>query len=313
MKPASHATSLLVILGFGVAPLFGQQRAVAITVDDLPYASGGVDQANATLAAEINDKLLAAFKAYDVPATGFVVQAGVDVFGKAGIAMLEQWVGQGLDLGNHSYSHPDFNLLTVEQIEQEIIKGESSIAPLMEQAGKKLSDFRFPQNHTGDTKAKHDAIAEFLAKRGYEVATCTIENSDWIFNEAYVHMLAKHDESSAQRLRDDYLAYTAAEIDYYAALNRQVLGYEPPQVMLLHINRLNADVIEPLLTLFRQRDYKFVTLAEAQSDPAYKTPDTYVTKFGPMWGYRWAAVRNVKVDGSLEPEPPQWILDYTKK
>jgi hypothetical protein len=29
-----------------------------------------------------------------------------------------------------------------------------------------------------------------------------------------------------------------------------------------------------------------------------------------MWGYRWARERGVKVDGSLEPEPPKWITDY---
>jgi hypothetical protein len=31
-----------------------------------------------------------------------------------------------------------------------------------------------------------------------------------------------------------------------------------------------------------------------------------------MWGYRWARERNVKVDGSLEPEPPPWIGEYAK-
>jgi len=30
---------------------------------------------------------------------------------------------------------------------------------------------------------------------------------------------------------------------------REVFGYEPPQVMLLHDNRLNADTIEQLLKL----------------------------------------------------------------
>jgi hypothetical protein len=29
-----------------------------------------------------------------------------------------------------------------------------------------------------------------------------------------------------------------------------------------------------------------------------------------MWGYRWAKMRGVSVNGSLEPEPPQWVVDY---
>ena len=82
--------------------------------------------------------------------------------------------------------------------------------------------------------------------------------------------------------------------------------------MLLHDNRLNGDVIEEVLRLFEQKRYRFVSLDAAQSDGAYQIPDTYITKFGPMWGYRWASERNVKVNGGLEAEPPKWILDYAK-
>ncbi len=100
------------------------------------------------------------------------------------------------------------------------------------------------------------------------------------------------------------------EIDYYAALNRQVLGYEPPEVMLLHANRLNAETINAILLQFKERGYRFVTLTEALSDPAYQVPDTYITKFGMMWGYRWARERDVKVNGKLEKDPPDWITSY---
>ena len=56
--------------------------------------------------------------------------------------------------------------------------------------------------------------------------------------------------------------------------------------------------------------YRFVTLDEAQSDAAYKTPDTFATPYGWMWGYRWAKELNVKVDGSQEPEVPAWVTAY---
>lgn len=144
------------------------------------------------------------------------------------------------------------------------------------------------------------------------MAACTIDNSDYLFNDAYVWMLAKNDDVSAGKLRLEYLAYTSAEIDCYATLNKQVPGYEPPQVMLLHANRLNADVIEQVLAVFQEKQYRFVSLDTALSDAAYQTPDNYVSQFGLMWGYRWAKERNVKTDGSLEPDPPKWILEYGK-
>jgi peptidoglycan/xylan/chitin deacetylase (PgdA/CDA1 family) len=300
---------------FGSPGTFAQNRIVAMTVDDLPYVSGSPSPdvaGNASQAEIVNRRLLAAFRAHHVPVTGFVIQNRAESLGQAGPKILQQWIREGFDLGNHTYSHPDINDLSIEQIREEIVRGESTIGALMKAAGKKLEFFRFPMNHTGETKVKHDTLAEFLLRRGYKLATCTIDNSDYLFNQAYVRMLANHDAVNARRLRSEYLAYTDSEIDYYAGLNRQVFGYEPPQVMLLHDNRLNADAIEQLLKLFRQKLYKFVSLASAQSDAAYRTPDTYITKFGLMWGYRWASELKVKLDGRLEPDPPKWVLEYGK-
>jgi peptidoglycan/xylan/chitin deacetylase (PgdA/CDA1 family) len=298
----------------GALSIFAQARSVAITVDDLPYAGAVPAGKSAASAAElVNRKLLAAFRAYHVPVTGFVVQKNVEALGtKSGPGILKAWIRGGFDLGNHTYSHPDINALPAEQIEEEIVRGESTIAPLMKEAGKRLAFFRFPMNHTGDTKEKHDSMAAFLSQRGYRLATCTIDNSDYLFNAAYVRMLAANDGEAAGKLREEYLAYTSVEIDYYAALNKEVFGYEPPQVMLLHDNRLNADLIGQVLRLFEEKRYRFVSLDVAQADAAYRTPETSITKFGPMWGYRWAKERNVKVNGSLESDPPKWILQYGK-
>lgn len=292
---------------------FAQNRTVAITVDDLPYVSAeAVSSSDAVVAKEVNRKILSALRLHHAPVTGFVVQKGVEDLGRtAAIEILRNWTRGNFDLGNHTYSHQDANQLSLTELEDEIIKGETGFVPLMEQVCKKPEFFRFPMNHTGETEQKHDEVAAFLTHRGYRVAMCTIDNSDYLFNAAYVPMLAAHD-SSAKKLRMEYLSYTSAEIDYYAGLSKQVLGYEPPQIMLLHDNRLNADTIGQLLALFEKKQYKFVSLNRAQADPAYQIPDTYITKYGWMWGYRWAAERGVKVNGRLEPEPPEWIVNYGK-
>ena len=218
----------------------------------------------------------------------------------------------GHDLGNHSYSHSDFNQLTIEQMEEEIVSGEKSIAEILRKIGRTPRYFRFPFNHIGDTGAKHDGVASFLEHRGYKLAACTIENEDYIFDRAYLQMLAKKDPITAERLRSEYLAYTATEIDYYSSLNNRVFGYEPPHIMLLHVNRLNADMVDSVLSLFEKRLYKFVTLDEAEADPAFATPE-FVTPYGWMWGYRWAAKLHVHVNGSLETEPSEWVREYAKQ
>ena len=308
---------LAVFLLASCLPLPAQNRTVAITVDDLPYA-GRTDRALTTrdtaFAEEVNRNLLSAFRNHKVPVTGFVNGKRIETLGLVtGSQILRQWLVRGLDLGNHTYSHLDANSLTVPQIEDEIVRGETAILPLMNEAGRKPQFFRFPMNHTGDTKEKHDAIASFLVRHGYKLATCTIDNSDYLFNDAYLRMLEQGDKSSARKLRIEYLAYTSSEIDYYAALNRRVLGYEPPQVMLLHANRLNAAVIGDLLKTFEAKKYTFISLSAAESDKAYSIPDTFITPYGPMWGYRWAKELNVHVDGKQEPEPPQWVSDSIER
>lgn len=311
---------LLLVAGSSTC-LLAQSKSVAITVDDLPYQSGyggrPLSPSDTALAAEVNRRILDALARNNVPATGFVNELKVEQLGtEASKTMLKPWTAGNFALGNHLYSHKDANGLTTKQIEEEIVRGEATIVPLMKAAGKPTDFLRFPFNHTGDTQAKHDAIAAFMAQRGYRLAPCTIENQDWEFNRAYVLMLTKHDDDSAARLRAEYLAFTAAAIDYYSALNKQVLGYNPPEIMLLHANRLNADVLDQVLSIFEEKHYRFVSLSQAESDPIYQQPDTYITQHGPMWGYRWAKERKVsltsdrKINVSLEPEPPAWITEY---
>jgi peptidoglycan/xylan/chitin deacetylase (PgdA/CDA1 family) len=315
--PLRFVFVLLVLLGLG-RNMLGQSKTVAITFDDLPYEwydpdNHKLDGTDAKQAALINQEILAGLARHKAPATGFVNQLKVEQLGTGqGTAMLKAWTSGSFDLGNHLYAHKDANDLSVEQIEDEIVRDETTIGPLMKQAGKKLEFLRFPYNHAGDTKEKHDAIAAFIAKRGYRLAPCTIDNSDWEFSWAYVKMLAKHDEAGIAKLRAAYLAYTGAEIDYYAGLNKQVLGYEPPEIMLLHANQMNAEWLDEVLDLFEKKGYRFVSLAEAESDPISKQPDTFITGDGPMWGYRWAKERGVKVNGKLEPEPPEWVTNYWK-
>lgn len=302
-------------LVLGTAPVFPQNRAVAITFDDLPFVANSegrpMNELDVHAAASANRKLLNALAHHHVPVTAFVIEKSVELLGKPeGTQILKMWVDRGQDLGNHSYAHLDFSHLDVQQFEDEIIHGESTIVPLMQTANRKVEFFRFPFNHTGNTEAKHAAVQEFLSKRGYRLAPCTIENSDWMFAAAYTRMLTRHDRSSAARLRKDYVTFTGAQIDYFSEMNKDVLGYEPAEIMLLHDNQLNADVINQILALFEQRGYKWVTLSAAEQDPIYRRPDTFVTEYGPMWGYRWAKQLGKKVDGSKEPDPPAWVSAY---
>jgi peptidoglycan/xylan/chitin deacetylase (PgdA/CDA1 family) len=307
-QAAASAWVVPVLLG---ASLLAQSpvpaaKSVALTFDDLP----AVGTQNAAAVRAITRDILDGLDRHHAPATGFVIGQSVDaVTSSGGPSILAEWTRRGYPLGSHTYSHIDLSNVTVQAFEADVIANEKILAPAWAAADRGSKYLRFPFNHAGETAEKHDAVRAFLAGRGYAIATCTIDTSDYVFNQAYGLMQTRRDAASIAKLRAEYLAYSATEIDYYASLHVQVFGHGTPHVMLLHANRLNADLIDDLLKIFETRGFRFVTLGEAQADPAYRTPDA-PSKFGPMWGYRWATTLNVRVNGAAESEPPAWIVKY---
>lgn len=285
-------------------------RTMAVTIDDLPYVKfrEGPYVARAQVATA---KILNALKKHKVTAVGFVNEHMLEAAGQreARIDLLRQWVKDGMILGNHTYSHPDFNRLTVEQFQEEITKGEVVTRQLMKSRQPYQLYFRHPMTHTGDTREKKEAIEQFLLARGYKVTPHTIENSDFIFNVGYAQALEKGDEALAKRLREEYLNFTIAATEFAEKISPQVFGREIPQLLIIHANDITADSLDEMLRRFAERGYKFVTLDQVMSDPAYQTKDTMVTKFGPTWLWRWTKSKGMDLDFTGDPDPPKWVMD----
>ena len=288
-------------------------RAVAVTFDDLPFVAAGGPYFPA--ATRTTSELLRVLNSHSATAIGFVNEAQLDVGNqrREREALLQQWITAGMTLGNHTYSHPDFNALTIDEFKDQIVRGEPTITRLMAKHGKTGLVFRHPMTHTGDTREKKDAIDAFLVSRGYRIAPHTIENSDFIFNAVYSRALGAGDEALAVRVRDAYLELTMAAIDFAARTAPTIFGREIPQVLLLHANVLNADCLDRLLSDLEGRGYRFVSLEEAMKDPAYATKDTMVSAHGPTWLWRWANSLGVKISAEGDPDVPAWVLDAYKR
>jgi peptidoglycan/xylan/chitin deacetylase (PgdA/CDA1 family) len=288
-------------------------RRMAVTFDDLPYVAVG--EQDLPSAQRATKEILRVLQTLRVPVVAFVNEGTLLVVGEvdARIALLQQWVDAGMILGNHTYSHPDFNTLTIQQFQDEIVKGEVITRLLMQSRQPYQLYFRHPQTHTGDTPAKKEAIENFLAARGYKVTPHTIDNVDYIFNVCYVRALRKKDAAMAKRLRETYLNFTIAVTEFAERISQQIFGSEIPQTLLLHANDINADCLDEMLRRFAARGYRFVTLDEAMSDTAYHTKDTYVGKYGPTWLWRWMKSKGMEVSFKDDPEPPEWVMDFFKQ
>jgi len=257
-------------------------RGIAVTFDDLPYIDE-TETPKLSRARRATTKILNALKAHHVPVVGFVTENKLRVTGEMDerVALLQQWVDAGMILGNHTYSHPDFNALTIEQFQDEIIHGDVIARRLMRPHRPYQLYFRHPMTHTGDSQVKKEAIEGFLSARGYKVAPHTIENQDFIFNAGYEQALRNRDEPMRRRLRAAYLDFTIAATAFAEHISLRVFGSEITETLLLHANDITADCLDELLRRLSARGYSFLSLDEAMSEPVYQTKDTYVTKAGP--------------------------------
>jgi hypothetical protein len=93
----------------------------------------------------------------------------------------------------------------------------------------------------------------------------------------------------------------------FEAASIALAGREFPQVLLLHANELNADLMPELLAMFRRRGYEFVTLEAALADEVYRLPENYVGPNGFSWIHRWTRTEGLPI--TPEPDPPAWITE----
>jgi peptidoglycan/xylan/chitin deacetylase (PgdA/CDA1 family) len=284
-------------------------RTMAITIDDLPWNHQGEGAGFLDAARRGTDAMLAALRAHQAPSVSVVnedkLQAPTPDEHAARVALLKRWVEAGHVLGNHGYSHRDANALTADAYLADIAKGDAITRELMRDRRPYTLYFRHPYTHTGDTLEKRDAITRGLTARGYTVMPHTIENADWLFNVAYV----RADAAGRARLLEAYLAHTAAVTGFAEAKAVELFGREHvPQTLLIHTLAINADALEPLLTMFEGRGYRFITLDEAMRDTAYATPDVFVGRNGPSWLFRWSRTIAPASSFREDPEVPAWVM-----
>lgn len=280
------------------------QREVAITFDDLPATTGNLAQMS-----ETTRKLLKSIKEYQVPAIGFVneakLYAGERENPKA-VALLRGWLDANLELGNHTYSHIYIDQATLEEYQQDVIRGELITKRLLSERGKKLRYFRHTQLRTGPTEPYRQGLTQFLKSRGYTIAPVTIDNQDFMFALVYQQAKQRGDQLTANKVADAYIPYMQNVFEFFENLSREFLGYEVKQTLLLHANELNADYFDEIVEMLKQRGYRFISLEDALKDKAYQLPEAQHRR-GLSWIHRWMLAKRL----TMKPEPaePQFITE----
>lgn len=284
-------------------------REVCFTIDDLPWISA-VPQNPATVERHTR-ALLTALETHRIPAIGFVNEGKLrraDAVDPRQVALLQQWLDAGLELGNHTFSHRDLHTTPLDAFLEDVSSGDQVIAQLLAASGRRPRYFRHPMLHTGRSLEVKHGLESYLARRGYRVAPVTIDNYDYVFARAFDRAA----EKDRARVLDAYIAYMTAIVAFYEQQSQLIVGREIRQTLLLHANALNAVALPRLARMFEQRGYTFITLDRALEDPAYALEDTYTGPAGITWLHRWALTQGTRGIFAGEPTVPEWIATAGK-
>jgi peptidoglycan/xylan/chitin deacetylase (PgdA/CDA1 family) len=256
-------------------PALDPHPVVALTFDDLPAAGNlprGQSQATVlrTIAAEL--------KAHGLQGVyGFAIAEPMQDYPEAQQA-LRIWVASGMNIGNHTWSHPSLTDSTAKAFEREIARDEPTLIGYAR--GRDWHWFRYPYLIEGDTPEKRQDVRQYLKRRGYRIAQVTLDFEDDAWNDAYVRCIAKRKPEAIEWLKRSYLA----NAEEYIRLGRReeilVFGREIPNVMLMHGTAFTALMLPEVLDLLRKQGFAFAQLAEVEKDPAYSVDPGFVDKFG---------------------------------
>ena len=257
------------LVGLGAAAL-GCDAVPAIAAAPAPQFSITMDDFNwhnpvKLTAAERNHAILETLRAHSIKAALFVI--GHNVEDDEGKQLLAPWNEAGHLIGNHTYSHRNFNApqSDLKTYEEDILRAEA----LLKDFSRFRKYFRFPMLNEGDTAAKRDAMRAFLAQHGYRVGHVTVDNSDWLIDLRLNARLQKDPAADVKAYRDYYLEHMWTRADYYDQLARRVLGYQVKHTVLVHFNLLNALFLNDVIELLESKGWQPIDAEEAYKDPVF--------------------------------------------
>jgi peptidoglycan/xylan/chitin deacetylase (PgdA/CDA1 family) len=186
--------------------------------------------------------------------------------------VLEDWVRAGEPLGNHTWKHTNLEKEPADKFIADIAKNEQVLRRVDRKGN--WHWFRFPFLNEGETLAKRQQVRDWLTAHGYRIAEVTLDFEDYIWNDPYARCMAKQkagvdEKENLAWLEQSYLDTAAEFTKAFRALTPKLYGHEIPYVLLLHCGAFDAKMLPRLIAQFRSEGFSFITLEQAESDPAY--------------------------------------------
>lgn len=232
------------------------QNQIAITIDDLPFVgSGTTTPSNLKRTQDRFRAIVNTLVENKVPATGFIIGGAI---GKNEWELLDEFKGEGLTLGNHTYSHRSLNSMSAEEYIADIERADAKLTPVMTEP----KYFRYPYlaEGKGDKKQK---VQNYLAEHQYTIAPVTIDSKDYEFNGQFYRIPYRQRAERLPQFKKQYLAFIWQQTLKAEKKAKKVDGEPVKQILLLHANLLNSLCLADIIELYKKNGYEFISLTDA--------------------------------------------------
>lgn len=288
-------------------------RKVALTFDDIPLGQGrqGSHCSREALLA-VNERITEALQEIGAPSAAFITTGNVcDAIRTRVLAeVIRTWEQAGSLIGNHGHRHLSLSRVPLGEYTADLRLADSLInlsssTYRASSLGHTSKYLRHPFLHVGADTGTAKGLRRWLNRHNFTVAPVTIDNNEWVYARAYTLALGRNDSAMMRRLVPAYLEHVDEAFAFAESMAVRVVGEEIPQVLLLHANELNRDHIRDVLRVIQRRGYRFISLTEALTHPAYRRPTYYYGSWGISWLLRWSPDSTVwRMD---LPNVPGWV------
>lgn len=235
-------------------------KEIALTFDDAPGEDTGIFKVE-----ERTDELIRKLKLLDVPQAIFFANPCNGGRRKMILRQLAKFRNSGNLIGNHTCTHPRLDKVGFERFALDVDKADALLESLIQ--GQKV--FRFPFFNEGSDKLTRDQVRNWLKSRGYKNIPSSVENEDPVFSLKLNQAKAAGKKIDYIKVETLFVDHVLAGAEFYEKLAREVLGYSPKHILLLHDKDATVLFLESLIRALRKNGWTIIGAQEAIRDPLY--------------------------------------------
>ncbi len=256
---------ILLIVAFAV-------RAHAQPVISFTFDDGATNDMPGYPFKEWNQMLLHHLEEAHVKAILF--STGYNKLDDKGQFLLKSWSDKGHKIGNHTFSHLNYNSdkVTFEKFSAEFLSNDTIINKFENY----IRLFRFPYLKEGNTKEKVVDFRELMKAHHYKNGHVTIDASDWYIDSRLRERLRGKPNANLDGFKKYYLDHLYARALYYESLAFDLKGRHINHTLLLHHNLASALFLGDLIKMFKDKGWKIMDANDAYDDEIFETSPSHV-------------------------------------